>query len=144
MNEPTPTASSTHAKPLPLLDPISATYWRAAREGRLLVQECASCGNRQWYPRALCTVCAAEPAWIECTGRGTVHTFTVIRQNGMPGFAAELPYVVAMIDLDEGVRVMGNVLDVAVEAVHVGMPVEVVFVPADDEIAIPQWRPAGA
>jgi uncharacterized OB-fold protein len=141
MSEPSPDPAP---KPLPLLDPVSGTYWRAAREGRLLVQECSSCGTRQWYPRALCTVCAAEPSWIECTGRGTVHTFTVIRQNGMPGFVAELPYVVAMIDLEEGVRVMGNVLDVAVDAVHVGMPVEVVFVPADDEIAIPQWRPAGA
>jgi uncharacterized OB-fold protein len=144
-NEPTndpPAAPWT--KPRPLLDPVSTAYWQAAREGRLLVQECPACGHRQWYPRALCTVCAAEPSWIGCTGRGTVHTFTVIRQNGTPGFVDELPYVVAMIDLDEGVRVMGNVLDAAVEDVHIGMAVEVVFVPVDDEIAVPQWRPAGA
>ena len=88
-------------------------------------------------------MCAAEPSWIGYTGRGTVHTFTAIRQNGTPGFVDELPYVVAMIDLGEGVRVMGNVLDAAVDDVHIGVAVEVVLVPVDDEIAVPQWRACG-
>lgn len=128
-------------KPLPQPDAVSAPYWAAAREGRLLVQECASCGNRQWYPRALCTRCGAEPEWLECTGQGVVHTFTVIRQMGLPGFRDELPYVVAIVELAEGPRVMGNVLEVAVEDVHIGMPVEVLFVPAADDVGVPQWRP---
>lgn len=132
---------SEWVKPLPQPDAVSAPYWSAAREGRLLVQECAACGNRQWYPRALCTRCAAEPGWLTCSGLGVVHTFTVIRQMGMPGFRDELPYVVAMIELDEGPRLLGNVVDVAVEDVHIGMPVEVVFVDAAEDVGVPQWRP---
>ena len=132
---------SEWVKPLPQPDAVSAPYWAAAREGRLLVQECASCGNRQWYPRALCTRCGAEPGWLTCSGRGVVHTFTVIRQMGMPGFRDETPYVVAMIELEEGPRLMGNVLDVAVEDVRIGMAVEVVFVDSADDIGVPQWRP---
>ena len=131
-------------KPLPQPDPISAPYWSAAREGRLLIQECPACGHRQWYPRALCTRCAAEPEWLTCRGHGIVHTYTVIRQMGTAGFRDELPYVVAMIELDEGPRLRGNVIDVAVTDVHIGLEVEAVFVPAADDIGVPQWRPRTA
>jgi uncharacterized OB-fold protein len=128
-------------KPIPGPDEVTAPYWRAAAEGRLLVQQCPVCGHRQWYPRALCTVCAAEPGWLECTGYGVVHTFSVIRQMGMAPFRDELPYVVAMIDLEEGPRVFGNVTGCAVDDVTIGMPVEVWFTKAEDDIGIPSWRP---
>ena len=128
-------------KPLPLPDNVSAPYWAAAREGRLLVQECPQCGNRQWYPRALCTRCAAEPEWLECTGRGVVYTYCVIRQMGTAGFRDEVPYVVAMVELDEGPRVMGNVIGVDIAEVHIGLAVEAAFIAVADDIGIPQWRP---
>lgn len=131
------------AKPLPQIDNVNAAYWQAAREGRLLVQQCPACGHRQWYPRALCTQCAAEPEWLETAGRGTVHTFTVIRQQGIPAFKAELPYAVVMVELDEGPRVFGAMPGVDVAEVTIGLPVEVYFVAAADDTGVPYWRPIG-
>jgi len=129
------------AKPLPQIDNVNAEYWQAAREGRLLVQQCPACGHRQWYPRALCTECGAEPEWLETAGRGTVHTFTVIRQQGIPAFKAELPYAVVMVDLEEGPRVFGAMPGVDVARVAIPLPVEVYFVAAADDTGVPYWRP---
>jgi uncharacterized protein len=135
------TSDTEWIKPLPGPDAVSGPYWQAAAEGRLLVQHCPSCGHRQWYPRALCTACGADPEWLECSGRGTVHTYTVVRQMGMRAFRDEVPYVVAMVDLEEGPRVMGGITDCEPEAVAIGMPVEVHFVRAADDVGIPYWRP---
>jgi uncharacterized protein len=127
-------------KPLPGVDHVSERYWAAAADGTLLIQQCPACGNRQHYPRALCTRCGAEPEWLEAAGTGTVHTFTVVRQFGMRPFRDELPYVVAMVELDEGPLVMGNVTDCDVDDVHIGMPVEAYFVKAEEHVGIPMWR----
>ena len=70
------------AKPIPQPDNVSEQYWAACARGELLVQECPDCGARQFYPRALCTACGGEPRWLTTAGRGTIHTFTVIRQYG--------------------------------------------------------------
>jgi hypothetical protein len=129
-------------RPKPAKDPVSAPYWEAAARGELLIQHCPSCGNRQWYPRAVCTACGENPEWQQTSGRGTVHTFTVIRQNYAKPFREELPYVVAMIELDEGPMLMGNVTDVDVETVHIGMPVEVYMIEAEEGLGVPFWRPA--
>ena len=128
-------------KPLPQLEAMSAPFWRGVAEGRLLHQRCPACGHRQFYPRPVCTVCGGDPEWAESSGRGTVHTFTVIRQFGGAGFREELPYVVAMIELEEGVRMMGNVTGCAVEEVRIGMPVEAWAVLAEEGIGVPFWRP---
>lgn len=130
-------------KPLPNPDNVSREYWAAAARGELLVQECPRCGQRQFYPRALCTGCGGDPVWLTASGRGAVHTFTIIRQYGMPPFRDELPYVVAMVELEEGPLMMGNVTDCQVDDVHVGMPVEVHFVKVDDEVGVAFWRPSG-
>jgi uncharacterized OB-fold protein len=130
-------------RPLPDPDNISSHYWKAAADGRLTYQECPACGHRQLYPRALCTVCAADPEWRDASGRGTVHTFTIIRQNHAKAFKEALPYVVAIVELDEGPRLMGNVIDCDPESVTIGMAVEVVMAPVDDDVAVPFWRPAG-
>jgi uncharacterized OB-fold protein len=129
-------------RPKPAKDPVSAPYWEAAARGELLIQHCPSCGNRQWYPRAICTACGENAEWQQTSGRGTVHTFTVIRQNYAKPFREELPYVVAMIELDEGPMLMGNVTDVDVETVHIGMPVEVYMIEAEEGLGVPFWRPA--
>jgi uncharacterized OB-fold protein len=90
----------------------------------------------------MCTKCAGEVEWLETAGRGEVHTYTVIRQMGMKPFRDELPYVIAMVRLDEGPLIYGNVTDVDPEAVRIGMPVEVWFTKIDDEVGVPSWRPA--
>lgn len=129
------------ARPLAPRDAFHAPHFAAGREGRLLVQQCPTCGHRQFYPRALCVECGGTPEWLEASGRGEVHTYTVIHQMQVPPFKDDVPYIVAMIDLEEGVRLMGNVLDCPPTDVHVGMPVEVVFVAVDEDAAFPQWRP---
>ena len=129
------------AKPLPQPDGVNAEYWQAAVDGRLLIQQCPKCGHKQWYPRALCTACGADPEWLECSGLGTVHTFTVIRQFGMKPFRDELPYVIAMIELEEGPLMFGNVTDCDVDDVTIGTPVEVWFTKAADDVGVASWRP---
>lgn len=132
----------TPDRPLPRPDDVSAPFWDGCAAGELRIQRCPACGHRQFYPRAMCTACAATPEWEVASGRGTVHTFTVIRQNHAKPFRDLVPYVVAMIELDEGPRLMGNVVGCDVDEVAVGMPVEVFFDRADDDLAIPFWRPA--
>ena len=130
-------------RPLPRPDLVSEEFWAGCVRGELLIQRCPDCGHRQFYPRATCTECAAAPEWETASGRGTVHTFTVIRQNYAKPFRDLVPYVVAMIELEEGPRMMGNVVGCPVEAVEVGMPVEVRFEPAGEDVSLPFWRPAG-
>jgi uncharacterized OB-fold protein len=133
---------AVEGRPLPRTDAVSAPYWRAAAEGRLVYQECPACGHRQLYPRAMCAACAATPEWRDAGGRGVVHTYTVIRQNWAKPFREQVPYVVAMIELDEGPRVMSNIVGCEPDAVHIGMRVELETVRIDDEIGLPFWRPA--
>lgn len=141
MSDGSPVIHEDWLKPVPAVDAVSEPYWSATLEGRLVIQECPACGHRQHYPRAACTACGATPGWLDCAGTGTIHTFTVIRQFGGPGFRDELPYVVAMVELDEGPLMLGNVTDVDPDAVAIGQRVEVWFTPATDQAAIPRWRP---
>jgi uncharacterized protein len=128
-------------RPLPQADNVSEPFWSAAAEGKVLYQECPTCSHRQFYPRAMCTNCAADPEWREASGRGTVHTFTVIRQNWAPPFADELPYVVAMVELAEGVKMMTNITDCDPDTVHIGMAVEAYTVKVEDGLGVIFWRP---
>jgi uncharacterized protein len=129
------------SRPVPRKDAVSAPYWEAAARGELVIQECPACGNRQFYPRAVCTQCGGTPEWLSCSGRGTVHTFTIIRQNHAKPFRDELPYVVAIVELDEGPRMMTNITECDVADVHIGLPVQVTFAQADDGVGVPFFRP---
>jgi uncharacterized OB-fold protein len=131
-------------RPLPEADNVSAPFWAGAAEGKVLYQECPKCGNRQFYPRAMCTACAATPEWREASGRGTVHTYTVIRQNWANPFKDELPYVVAMVELDEGVKMMSNITDCEIDDVHIGMAVQAYTEKVEDGLGIVFWRKAEA
>jgi len=136
------TSEFVDRRPMPRPDQVTRPYWDGTVEERLLFQECPACGHRQFYPRACCTNCLAVPEFVEASGTGTIHTFSVIRQNHVAPFRDWTPYVVAMIELDEGPRVMGNVVDVDVDDVRIGQRVEVTFVRANDDVALPFWRPA--
>jgi uncharacterized OB-fold protein len=128
-------------RPIPDPDGTQRPFFEAAARGELRYQRCADCGHAQFYPRAVCTDCGASPGWVTASGRGTVYTFTVVRQNLMPPFAEQLPYVVAMIELEEGVRMLTNVSDCAPEDVHVGLAVEAYAVECEEGLAVPFWRP---
>jgi uncharacterized OB-fold protein len=135
---------SDWSRPLPQPDNVSAPYWEAAARGELLIQRCPDCGRRQFYPRAVCTGCGGDPEWERASGRGAVHTFTVVRQSYAKPFRDELPYVVAMIELDEGPMLMSNVTDCPVHDVRIGLLVEAHFVPAAENIGVPFFRPASS
>jgi len=131
------------SRPKPAADGAGAQFWAAAAEGRLLIQHCPSCGSRQFYPRPICIACGSDPAWEEASGRGRLHTFTIVRQNGAEPFRSELPYVVAMIDLEEGPRMMGNVTGCQVDDVFIGMLLVAYSVKVSDEVGVVFWEPAG-
>ena len=128
----------------PLVDPdgVERPFYEAAARGELLYQSCPACKARQFYPRAVCTACGATPDWATASGRGRVHTFTVVRQYHAKHFREELPYVLAMIELDEGVRMFGTVTGCAPEEVRIDMPVEAYAVEIEEGLAVPFWRPA--
>lgn len=130
-------------KPLPRPTAISAPFWQAAKERRLIVQQCRQCGNVQHYPRPFCIRCAGDSLdWKTCSGRGTVYAFTVVRQAANPAFQAEVPYIHAIVELAEGPHLTTNLVDCAPEDAHVGMMVEAVFEDASPEITLIKFRPA--
>ena len=132
---------SLPAKPVPLADPDSAPYWNAAKESRLVAQQCGECGHRFFPPWPRCPVCmSANLEWKTLSGRGRVYTFCITRMALVRGF--ESPYVVAVVELDDlpGSRITTNITDCAIEAVNIGMPVEVLFEERGD-VVVPQFRP---
>jgi uncharacterized OB-fold protein len=131
------------AKPLPRIDEESRGFWEACRRHELRIQRCLSCGTYRHYPRAVCPQClSSDVEWSLSSGRGTIYTFTVTYQNQAPGFREELPYVLAYVTLDdEGVLMLTNIVGCPVDAVRIGMPVEVVFDDVSDEIAVPKFKP---
>jgi hypothetical protein len=128
---------------LPTIEPESQPFWDAARERRLLIQRCGACGVAQHYPRALCATCWSDQvAWEEASGRATLYTFSTVFVNDLPPFADRLPYVAAAVDLEEGPRLMTNIVGTEPGDLRVGMPVVVDFVALNDEITAPVFRPA--
>lgn len=129
--------------PPPTPTAISERFWKAASEGRLELQHCRSCGRAIHYPRVLCPSCwSADLDWRVVSGRGTVETFTVIHRAGHPAWQARVPYVCALVRLEDGATLLSNVVDVEPDAVRVGMPVRVVF-RRDGDVVLPQFAPAG-
>ena len=136
-------ADAKYTKPLPRIDEESKGYWEACQRHELVIQQCVGCGALRHYPRALCPTCLSSSVeWVRSKGRGTVHTFTVTHQNQAPGFRDALPYLLAYVELDEGVRLLTNMVDCAPDAVHIGMPVEVVFEDATSAVTLPKFKPA--
>jgi len=120
-------------------------FWEGARRAELRIQHCTTCGKHQHYPRFLCSHCGADTLeWITASGLATVYSYTVVRQNGVPPFSERLPFVVAVVDLDEeGARMIGAMPKVAPEDAQVGMRVRAEFRPANDESAYVDFAPAG-
>ncbi len=137
-------------KPLPQVNAVTRPFWSAAAERRLSMPRCRACAAFTFPPRPTCGDCGSENLeWVNLSGRGRVYSFTVIRQVvGGPSakaFEPDIPYVVALIDLDEGPRITSNVIGCPVEAVKIDMPVEVAFEQASAEVWLPKFKPrAGA
>ena len=136
-----PSADPPHPQPQP--DDVTRPFWDACARRELCFQECAGCGHRWLPPSVLCPRCwAGDTRWVPACGAATVFSFAVYHRALHPAFRAHLPYVVAVIELSEGPRLVSNVIGVAPADVHVGMPVRLEF---QDEsgATLPVFRPAG-
>ena len=132
-----------YAKPLPQPDPITKPFWDSVKAHAMRIQRCDTCGRFVFFPRALCPYCfSAALEWTPVSGRGVVHAFTIPHRHPLPAFQAELPYVVAIVELEEGARMMTNLVDVPPDPaqIAVGMPVEVVYDDVTPEITLPKFR----
>jgi len=132
--------------PVPVPTPESRPYWEAARRHELTIQRCRACGQWVFYPRASCPHClSADLEWRRTSGRGTLHTFTVA-YRGQKDFPLGSPYVIAIVELEEGARLMSNLVGVPADpkAIRIGMPVEVVFEDVSPTVALPRFRPRSA
>ena len=137
------TQPAPYTKPLPAPSPASQPYWDAAREHRFLLQRSKKTGKHIFYPRAVSPFGADdELEWVEGSGRGTVYSFTIARRPTGPQWAGDVPYVIAIVQLEEGPRMTANIIDCDPETVTIGMAVEVAFVDATPEVALVQWRAA--
>jgi uncharacterized OB-fold protein len=117
-------------------------FWDATAEGRVLLKRCDDCGVIIWYPRFLCPDCSStNTSWFEASGKGTVYSVTVPRRGAGP-YREAAPFVVAYVELEEGPRVMTNLVDIAIEDLAVGMPVEVVWHDTGQGNALYRFRPA--
>lgn len=118
-------------------------FWDATARGVFLLKRCDDCGVVIWYPRFVCPDChGTATSWFEASGRGTVYSYTVPRRGQGP-WKDVAPFIVAYVELDEGPRVMTNLVEVEPEAVEVGMAVEVVWHDTGEGRALYRFRPAG-
>ena len=132
-------------RPLPAPAGLTAHYWRAAAGGTLLCQRCAACGAVVFPARIACPVCDhAGLVWEESSGNGTIYSFTIVRQSRHPYFASLVPYVLALVDVEPGFRMMSNVVGIDVEQVRIGMAVRVRFEPHGEAIGVPLFAPVNA
>ncbi len=131
-------------RPLPDVTSIDKSFWEAAKKGKLVLQECGNCGAVQWYPKPWCADCGSlDVGWTESKGRGTVYSFTIPRRvmDNSPVFESQIPFIIAIVELEEGPRMYSNIIECKPEQASIGMPVEVVFEKATDEIQLPKFRP---
>ncbi len=129
-------------KPLPNPTEDSAPYWAAAHRGELRMQRCEGCGHIRFPPSLLCPRCLSSGAeWVRLGGRGRVYSWIVVHQSQHPAFNADVPYNVAIVELDEGPRLHTNILDCPNDQICIGMPVEVVFDKVSDDTTLPKFRP---
>ena len=134
-----------YAKPLPTLTDENRPFWDACRAGRLSLQKCNDCSHIRYPISAFCPRClSANFDWTDVSGRGTVFSYIVFHQAYHPGFKDDLPYNVALVQLEEGPRMYSNIVGSPNGQVRIGDPVEVVFDPVTPEVTIPKFRLHGA
>lgn len=138
---------SAPKKPLPVADPVTAPFWESVKAHTMQLQRCNACDKFIFYPRAMCPHClSSDLTWQPVAGTGVVHAFTIVHRQPNPAFADDAPYVVALVELDEGVRMMTNLVEVEPDPKHVrvGMPVEVVYDDVTPEVTLPKFKPKSA
>ncbi len=128
------------SRPAPLLNDDNHVYWDTAREGRLVTQKCQQCGRLRHPPRPMCPVChSLNFDYIDLSGHGVVYSYAILHHPQNPSF--EYPVLAVLIDLDEGVRVLSNLVDIDPRDITIGMPVTVDFRPTRHDGMVPVFKP---
>jgi uncharacterized OB-fold protein len=131
-----------YQKPLPTLNDENRPFWESCQAGRLRLQQCGACGHVRYPISRFCPRClSGEFEWAEMSGRGTVFSYIVFHRAYHPGFKDDVPYNVALVQLEEGPRMFSNIVGASNDAVRVGDPVQVVFDAVTPEVTIPRFRP---
>ena len=129
-------SGQTRTIPDPVVHPDNASFWQAAREGKLLLKRCVDCEHVHWYPRPICPFCGSDHTeWIAAGGKGTVYAVSVTRKP-------EPAYAIAYVTLEEGVTMMTNIVDCDFDAIRIGDAVQVVFKDSEGGQPVPMFRPA--
>lgn len=127
--------------PQPVANGDSLPYWNAARERRLAIRKCSACSEFHFMPRHLCPHCWSDQLeWVDASGAGNVHSFTIVRRAPLDNFAALAPYVVALIELDEGPKMIANVIGDDALSTKIGDRVRVTFEDRGEGALVPQFQ----
>jgi uncharacterized OB-fold protein len=125
--------------PLPVPTALSRPHWDGCREGVLRVQRCNGCGSFVFVPQPVCGGCLGNDlSWVESSGRGTLYSYTTVERPQQPSF--QVPYTVAIVELEEGWHMLSNLVGIAPHEVEIGMPLEVSFERMSDEITLPYFK----
>jgi len=131
------------SKPLPVPTIETRPFWDACKRHELRIQRCGACGYYQFYPRIYCARCFSDGVeWVLASGRATVLSFTIVRRPVSPAYAPDVPYIVALVTLEEGPTMMTNIIGCEPEKVEIGMRVAVTFEDWNEEISIAKFRRA--
>ncbi|OCC24408.1 hypothetical protein MB02_07455 [Croceicoccus estronivorus] len=135
--------ANSYAGPVPAPDPETKPFWDGMQEGRLMIQRCPNTGTYQFPPTTFCPGSLTTPEWVEASGRGKIFSWIVVR-HPVPRdiFADKVPYVVALVELEEGCRMTGNLIGCDPEDVKADMAVEIAFNPVSPELTLPAFRPS--
>ncbi len=132
-----------YEKPLPVINEDTAPFWEYCHKHELRMQKCRQCGYIRFPASIVCPRChSLEAEWTRLSGKGRVYSFIVYHQAYHPSYKDELPYAVAIIQLDEGPRMESNVIGCEMEDIKIDMPVEVIFDDVTDEVTLPKFNPA--
>jgi uncharacterized protein len=135
------TEPKPYDKPLPALEGLTAEFYAWCRRGQLRFQRCTDCGTFRHVPREICAECNSFAwEWAPSSGRGTVFTWTVVNRALHPAFADAIPLAPVVVEMEEGVRLLANMVDCAPHELAIGMPVEVVFEAVTPEVTLPRFR----
>ena len=132
-----------YQKPLPAPSEVSRPFWDGLTAGELRLQKCEECRRHIFYPRSFCPHCLSQRlGWVKASGRGTLYSYTVVRRAMNPAFQTDVPYVFAIVQLQEGPRVTTNVVNCAPEDVQVDMPVKAFYDNITPEMTLLKFEPA--
>jgi uncharacterized OB-fold protein len=126
--------------PQPLIDSDSRPYWEGLARGELRIQQCDNCSRHVFYPRSICPHCFSQKlSWITAAGRGTIYSYTVVHQ-AYGAFADIVPFVIAIVELEEKVRMMTRIVNTPREEIAIGKPVRITFHKISDEVTLPYFQ----